>query len=320
VARAEARRTVHCAHKANILKMTQGMMKRTFEAIAPEYPDIEALPIIMDNCAHQLVRKPEAFEVIVTSNLAGDILSDLTAGLVGGLGVAPAANLGNGIAMFEPVHGSAPDIAGQGLANPTAMLLSAVLMLRYLGQVAVAATVENAVLLTLEQATALTMDLAGAGGATTAAFTDAVVANLGKQSARWVARDHRPLVMPTQRTDMQSSYPQTRRVVGVDLFVESLKSAGELGQSLEALVADTPLRLKIISNRGSQVYPPTGGLQECVDHWRCRFVLRDEGAELTDAALFDLAARVAAHYRWMHVEKLQTFDGVAAYSKAQGEA
>jgi isocitrate dehydrogenase len=150
VARAEGRKKVHCATKANIMKLTEGLLKRTFEEIAPEYPDIQAQHIIVDNCAHQLVRFPEQFDVIVTSNMNGDILSDLTSGLIGGLGFAPSANIGQDVAIFEAVHGSAPLIAGKNLANPTAHILSGVMLLRHLGLFEEAERIENAVLYTWE--------------------------------------------------------------------------------------------------------------------------------------------------------------------------
>ncbi|HKX46701.1 MAG TPA: isocitrate/isopropylmalate family dehydrogenase, partial [Planctomycetota bacterium] len=149
VAVAEGRGSVTCVTKANIMKLTEGMLKRTFERIAPEYPGIEPRTMLVDNCAHQLVRTPERFEVIVTTNMNGDILSDLASGLVGGLGIAPGANIGVSTSIFEAVHGTAPDIAGQDRANPTATLLSAVLMLRHLGQFEAAERVEAAVALTL---------------------------------------------------------------------------------------------------------------------------------------------------------------------------
>src|SRR5919197_3318168 len=119
-ARSEGRTSVACATKSNIMKLTEGMLKRTFEEIAPEYPDIESWHVIVDNCAHQLVRRPEQFDVIVTTNMNGDILSDLSSALVGGLGFAPSANLGNEVAIFEAVHGSAPKYAGKNVINPTA--------------------------------------------------------------------------------------------------------------------------------------------------------------------------------------------------------
>ena len=125
LARAEGRKTVHCATKSNIMKLTEGLLKRTFEEIAPEYREIEAQHIIVDNCAHQLVKRPEQFDVIVTTNMNGDILSDLASALVGGLGFAPSANLGSDVAIFEAVHGSAPKYAGKNVINPTALILSA---------------------------------------------------------------------------------------------------------------------------------------------------------------------------------------------------
>ena len=139
-ARSEGRTSVHCATKANILKLSEGTMKRAFEDAAPDYPDIEASHIIVDNCAHQLVKRPEQFDVIVTTNMNGDILSDESSALIGGLGFAPSANIGNEVAIFEAVHGSAPKYAGKDVINPTAMIMSGVLMLRHLGLFEEAAT------------------------------------------------------------------------------------------------------------------------------------------------------------------------------------
>src|SRR5438552_411671 len=133
-ARAAGRRNVACATKANIMKFTEGMMKRAFEEIAKEYEDIEAWHIIVDNCCHQLAKKPEQFDVIVTTNMNGDMMSDLTSGLIGGLGFAPSANLGNEVAIFEAVHGSVPKDPGKNVINPTAVIGSAALMLRHLGE------------------------------------------------------------------------------------------------------------------------------------------------------------------------------------------
>src|SRR6478735_10496472 len=186
-ARAEGRKKVACATKSNIMKLTEGMLKRTFEAVAKEYPDIESWHIIVDNCCHQLVKKPEQYDVIVTTNMNGDIMSDLTSALVGGLGFAPSANLGNEVSIFEAVHGSAPKYAGKNVINPTAVIGSAILMLRHLGEFDAAVKVENALLVTMEQGT-LTRDVVGDGGAaSTTAFTDAIIANLGNDSASWPA-------------------------------------------------------------------------------------------------------------------------------------
>ena len=175
-ARAEARHTVHCATKANIMKLTEGMMKRVFEQVSADYPEVRAEHIIVDNCAHRMVTSPEMFDVVVTTNMNGDILSDLAAGLVGGLGLAPSANIGDGVAIFEAVHGSAPDIAGKGLANPTAMLLAAAMMLRSAGLGAAAWRLESALAETLRGGCVRTGDVAAKGqsAASTEAFADAV--------------------------------------------------------------------------------------------------------------------------------------------------
>lgn len=321
LARAEGRRRVHCATKANILKLTEGLMKRTFEDVAQEYDDISAEHIIVDNCAHQLVRVPEHFSVIVTSNMNGDILSDLTSGLAGGLGFAPSANIGGQAVTFEAVHGSAPTIAGRNVANPTALILSAVMMLRHLGEVEAADRIEHALLVTLEDGKNLTMDVAGdAEPGTTTSFTDTIIGNLGRTSRRWQVRSRKPLTLPAETAETAAVVPAERRVVGIDVFVEAATDPESLGRELDALVDDAAVRLRLISNRGVQVYPAQGGTPDCVDHWRCRFTMRDAAAELTDDDTLDLLRRVGAKHRWNHVEKLQHFDGEAGYSRAQGES
>ena len=317
-ARAEGRSTVHCATKANIMKLTEGLLKRVFEEIAPEYPEIAAHHIVVDNCAHQLVKRPEQFDVIVTTNMNGDILSDLTSALVGGLGFAPSANIGEGVAIFEAVHGSAPKYAGADTINPTALILSTALMLRHLGEAEMADAVEGATLTTLSQGVR-TRDVSGDEGAVgTIAFTDAVIANLHRESPATPARTRRPLAMPPSPTRIAPE-ATTRRVVGMDLFVEAQTEAEQIGRSLEGLVEGTPLRLKMVSNRGTKVYPATGAMTDCVDHWRCRFVAREAASAPTDEDLIAVMTRVGRVHRWMHVEKLQEFDGTPGYTRAQGE-
>jgi isocitrate dehydrogenase len=322
LARAEGRKSVSCATKSNIMKLTEGTLKRTFEEVAREYPDIQAWHVIVDNCAHQLVKKPEQFDVIVTTNMNGDILSDLTSALVGGLGFAPSANIGAEVAIFEAVHGSAPKYAGRNVINPTAVIGSAVMMLRHLGEFESAGRVENALLVTLEEGAVKTGDVVGyeSGRAcTTSGFTETIIRNLGRTPKTVAARTYRPLRVPNVSADPVSVKPRTRRVVGADVFVETGHPPHVLGPALEALTGGSPLKPKMISNRGTQVYPDKGALIDCVDHYRCRFVLREPDGELDDAHLLDLLARVAGKYRWVHVEKLQEFDGQPGYTKAQGE-
>jgi isocitrate dehydrogenase len=320
LARAEGRKRVHCATKSNIMKLTEGMLKRTFEAIAPEYPDMEAQHIIIDNCAHQLVKRPEQFDVIVTTNMNGDIISDLSSALIGGLGFAPSANLGNEVAIFEAVHGSAPKYAGKNVINPTALILSSVLLLRHLGEFDAATKVENAVLVTLEEGKVKTGDVVGYDrGASTTAFTDAVIANLGKESAIWHARHYKPIKLPQVSTRPDLVSPKSLRVVGVDVFVESAQDAAQLGPSLEKLAADSPFRLKLISNRGTKVYPAMGAMTDCVDHWRCRFVAREAGSGITSEQVLQFVGKVSAQHSWVHLQKLLEIDGEPGFTRDQGE-
>lgn len=319
-ARAEGRKRVHCATKSNIMKLTEGLLKRTFEEVSRDYPDIQASHIIIDNCAHQLVKKPEQFDVIVTTNMNGDIISDLSSALIGGLGFAPSANLGNDVAIFEAVHGSAPKYAGKNVINPTALILSSVLMLQHLGEFDAASKIEHAVLATLEDGKVQTGDVAGYDrGASTSVYTKAIISNLGRKASKYRVRSHKPLRLPevSSRADVVAA--ASRRVVGVDVFVESAENAGTLGPQLERLALETPFRLKLISNRGTKVYPDMGVITDCVDHWRCRFMAGNPAVAVTDSEVLALVQRVSAHHRWVHLEKLLDLDGKPGFTKDQGE-
>ncbi|NBW83036.1 isocitrate dehydrogenase (NAD(+)) [bacterium] len=173
MARKLKRKRVTCVHKANIHKLTDGLFLRAHEEVAKEFSDIKFDSIIVDNLCMQLVTRPEEFDVLVLPNLYGDIVSDLCAGLVGGLGVAPGANIGNNGAVFEAVHGSAPDIAGQGKANPTALLLSAVMMLQHMGEFKMAESIESGLQKVLAEGKSLTRDLKGT--ASTMEFAEAII-------------------------------------------------------------------------------------------------------------------------------------------------
>ena len=177
-ARKHGRKKVTIVHKANILKFTSGMFLEVGQQIAKEYPEIECEDKIVDNMSMQLVMHPERFDVIVTTNLFGDILSDLACGLIGGLGLAPGANIGDETAIFEAVHGSAPDIAGKNIANPSALLLAAVLMLRYLGKIEIADRIEAALAQVLLEGTHVTPDLNPEGGVHTDEMVKAIIAKL----------------------------------------------------------------------------------------------------------------------------------------------
>ncbi|HOV96035.1 MAG TPA: isocitrate dehydrogenase [Thermomonas sp.] len=176
LARKTGRKKVTIVHKANILKSTSGLFLKTAREVAAHYPDIECNEMIVDNTCMQLVMRPEQFDIICTTNLFGDIISDLCAGLVGGLGLAPGANIGTDVAIFEAVHGSAPDIAGKGVANPCALLLGACQMLDHLGQPEQATRLRDAIIATLEAKDSLTPDLGGSGN--TMGFAKAIATRL----------------------------------------------------------------------------------------------------------------------------------------------
>jgi isocitrate dehydrogenase len=318
-AKSEGRTSVACATKANIMKMTEGTLKRVFEQVAPDYPGIESWHVIIDNCAHQLVKRPEQFDVLVTTNMNGDIISDLSSALVGGLGYAPSANIGSEVAIFEAVHGSAPKYAGKNVINPTAVILSAVMMLRYLELFEQAEAIEHAVLVTLESGI-LTGDVLGYDrGTPTTEYTEAIIGNLGRRSESWTVREHVPLQLPKLSPDPDYVKPTSRAVVGLDVFVESPLTAIELGESLTTLTADSKLELKLISSRGTRVYPPTGAITDTLDHWRARFIIKEDPGDLPDEDVHDLLQRISSRHRWMHIEKLQEFDGELGFTRDQGE-
>jgi len=314
---AEERKRVHCATKSNIMKLTEGLLQHTFEEFAPQYPSIVAKHILIDNCAHQLAMRPEQFDVIVTTNMNGDILSDLTSGLTGGLGFAPSANIGNNVSIFEAVHGSAPDIAGKNKANPTALILSSAMMLRHIGEGKAANDVEQAVLVTLESGMR-TSDMIGVQNpASTSEFTTAVISNLGKRSKVSPPRDYKKVELPPSQLGVNVVPAKSRRVTGVDVYVEAELEPSELAQSLEALAKSSTLQLQMITNRGAMVFPSNGRRVSLVDHFRCRFVLRDAAAVLGDVEILALLGTIGVRHRWMHIEKLQEFDAEPAFSKSQ---
>jgi len=314
---AEGRKRVHCATKANIMKLTEGLLQHTFEEFAPKYPSVESRHILIDNCAHQLAMRPEQFDVIVTTNMNGDILSDLTSGLTGGLGFAPSANIGNDVSIFEAVHGSAPDIAGKNKANPTALILSAAMMLRQIGEGKAANDVEQAVLVTLESGIR-TSDMLGVDKPTTTTeFTQAVIANLGKRSKVSPPKEYKKVELPPSQLGVNVVPAKSRRVTGLDVYIESDLDPAKLAEDLDKLTRMSPFKLQMITNRGAMVFPASGRRVSLVDHFRCRFVLRGTEGNFGDSEILSLLGTVGAKHRWMHIEKLQEFDGEPAFSRSQ---
>ncbi len=318
--KSEGRKKLHCATKANIMKLTEGLVKRTFEDIAKEYPDIESQHIIVDNCAHMMAKNPEIFDVIVTTNMNGDILSDLGSALIGGLGFAPGANMGDTYAIFEAVHGSAPKYAGTNEINPTAVLLSGVMMLRYLGEFNAAKAIEQAIYATIAKDGYVTRDVKMHGRApvSTTAFTDQIIKNLG-QNYNDEVRPYQPIAKVHVSEDVNFVKAKERCVVGVDIFIETATPMTTFGLRMEKRAHAHGLVLKLISCRGVKVYPQDHGVSpEVTDVVRCRFMETGDG-ELGNAKIHALLSDIESYDHWMHIEKLQCFDGTAGYSKAHGE-
>jgi isocitrate dehydrogenase len=322
-ARAHGRRRVTCMTKSNIMKLTDGLFLRVFEETAREYPEIVADHMIIDIGAARMASRPGELDVVVTPNLYGDILSDIAAEVSGSIGLAGSANIGHECAMFEAVHGSAPDIAGRNLANPSGLLSASVMMLRHLGQAKTAALVQDAWQRTIEDGIH-TPDIFRAQHSRrkvgTSQFADAVIARLGERAVqRPPERGLR--VVPDRPAKPRSAPPaaSAKQLVGVDVFLEwnaPGRDPAELGGRLESLPGGA-LRLEFITNRGVQVYP--GGRSQTLrsDHWRCRFSTR--GEPLDAAEIPRLLSRMVEHgYDLIKTENLYHFDGERGYSGAQG--
>jgi len=312
-----------CGHKANIMKLTDGLFLETFQEIAKEYPEIEASDIIVDDLCMKLVTRPETFEAIVLTNLQGDIVSDLCAGLVGGLGFAPSANIGDNISIFEAVHGTAPDIAGKGIANPTALLLSGISMLRFLGFSKNAADIENALLYTLEQGVH-TGDFGNKSvpSSNTNSFVDAIIDNLGKVPANggvFSNPDFETRVSHLQPIKNKLTVTKNiqEEMIGVDVFVEARVQPNELAEMAKKVLTDN-FELVMISNRGTQVWPTGSIYTELVNEYRVRFE-KKAGKNITQKELLHIAADFSELAKVCSVEFLMNFDGKIGYTLAQGQ-
>jgi len=319
-ARAYGRKKVTCMTKDNIMKITDGMFHKVFNAVAVEYPDIQADHQIIDIGTARVAARPEALDVIVTPNLYGDILSDVAAQVAGSVGLAGSANIGREMAMFEAIHGSAPDIAGLGIANPSGLLQAAVLMLVHLGLAETAETINNAWLSTLEDGVH-TIDIYREGlsrqRVSTQDFAAAVIERLGQKPEQLQpAKYHATGIQVTLSLDT----PSEKRLDGVDVFIDwraGNRDPNVIGQAMEALNGDG-LALKMITNRGVKVYPQ--GLPETfrTDHWRCRFMSMGPG--LAYPQVLALLERVNnAGFEVIKTENLYSFNGEPGYSAGQGE-
>lgn len=322
-ARQQGRKKVSCFSKDNIMKLTDGLFHKVFDEISAEYPDIEADHWIIDIGAAKLAAAPELFDVIVTTNLYGDIISDIAAEISGSVGIGPSANIGSTFAMFEAIHGSAPALAGQGVANPSGLILAGVQMLAHLGQTDAACRLNNAWLKTIEDGihTADIFNPAHSRSKVgTEGFADALIRNMGALPKRLPpvrAQAHQTPLHPAPAT---RSEPAVKQLMGVDVFVHARGgTADELAGYLTAHTHDLNVDLNMITNRGVKVWP--AGLPETftTDHWRCRFT-GPKGAGLEPAQIAGLMLVLAeAGLDVIKTENLYTFDGAAGYSLGQGQ-
>ena len=323
-ARANARKRVTCMTKDNIMKMADGLFHKVFDEIKIEYPDISNDHMIIDIGAARLATRPESFDVIVTLNLYGDIISDIAADLTGSVGLGGSANVGEHVAMFEAIHGSAPDIAGKDMANPSGLLLGAVMMLVHIRQAKVAALIHNAWLRTIEDGIH-TPDLHSTHSNTHVgcqAFADAVISRLGQlpQSFRSITYEDLPLAPKNSKPLYTRAKPAVKKLVGVDVFIHSAtENADSLAETLNRLTPEI-FKLQMITNRGVKVWPNGFSETFCTDHWRCRFLATDAGQTLKHGQLLDLLhALTKRDIDFIKTENLCTFDGEQGFALGQGQ-
>lgn len=275
-ARQNNRKRVTCFTKDNIMKMTDGLFRSVFERIAKEYPEIESDHAIIDIGTARLADTPERFDVILTSNLYGDIISDVAAQIAGSVGLAGSLNKGDYGTMFEAIHGSAPDIAGKGIANPSGLLLSAVMMLVHIGQSRIAGKVHNAWLCTLEEGFH-TPDIYNPATShkkcSTDEFTQAVIDRLGKTPQHLKPAHYSEGLMKVKAYQRSTEAKEKRQLVGMDIYIYQELDNCQIEPLAKRLaeVTGAEFSLDMISNRGTSVWPE--GMPEtfCTDQWRCRF-------------------------------------------------
>lgn len=315
---------ITCGHKANIMKLTDGLFLECFYEVAKQYPELNADDVIVDDLCMKLVTRPDLFDVIVLTNLQGDIVSDLCAGLIGGLGFAPSANIGDHICIFEAVHGTAPDIAGKNKANPTALLLSGLAMLRHLGLMKSAAIIENALLYTLEQG----IHTGDFGDKTipalgTKEFAEAITKNFGKtpkQNSKPLLEDQpaTPTVFNLDKTPMLESKEHEKiDIIGADFFIESNQQPDAVADKCLKHSSDL-FKLVTISNRGTQVWPKGSVFTNLVNLYCCRFESVGD-APVTQIDILEMYKQLSSVFKICSIELLDIIGNKKAYSLAQGQ-
>lgn len=314
------RKKVTCFTKDNIMKQTDGLFHKVFDEIGAEYPELEKEHWIIDIGAAKMADTPEVFDVIVTLNLYGDVLSDIAAQIAGSVGLAGSANIGEECSMFEAIHGSAPRRAGQNMANPSGLLQGAILLLNHIGETAAAEAIQNAWLRTLEDGIH-TYDIYNEATSKakvgTSEFADAIIERLGKTpvTLKAVRFNSKPIVLQPYRRKPNAK----KQLAGVDVFVHwSGLDPNEIGSKLAGL-STKHLQLNMISNRGIKVWPM--GMKEtfCTDHWRCRFKATDAVGVDSREVLEIMTKVLDSGVDVIKTENLYEFNGTAAYSLGQGQ-
>jgi isocitrate dehydrogenase len=315
------RKKVTCYTKDNIMKQTDGLFHQVFDEIAAEYPDIENEHWIIDIGAAKMSDTPEAFDIIVTLNLYGDVLSDIAAQIAGSVGLAGSANIGEECSMFEAIHGSAPRRAGQNMANPSGLLQGAVMMLNHLGQNSVATKVHNAWLKTLEDGIH-TYDIYKEGVSTqkvgTKEFSEAVIANLGQKPKTLTAVNYengQALNLPKYKKRPQAK----KELIGHDIFVHWNGTDANILAKMMDKIGTPNLKLKMITNRGIKVWPDGFSQTFCTDHWRCRFKTEENKVIEKEEILILLQQCIQNEIDTIKTENLYQFDGKMAFSLGQGQ-
>lgn len=315
------RKKVTCFTKDNIMKQTDGLFHQVFDEIAKEYPEIENEHWIIDIGAAKMSDSPEEFDVIVTLNLYGDVISDIAAQIAGSVGLAGSANIGEECAMFEAIHGSAPRRAGQNLANPSGLLQGAVMMLNHIGKSEVAEKVQNAWLKTIEDGIH-TYDIYKEGLSKekvgTKEFAEAIIANLGAKPTLLKEVSYSN-VGALSLPKYVKKPAKKKELVGVDLFVHwNHTNPDELAAKILEL-ATSNSNLSMITNRGIKVWPEGFSETFCTDHWRCRFKAK-EGAKMSKEDIIQLLNNAVNHeIDVIKTENLYEFDGKPAFSLGQGQ-
>lgn len=323
-ARANGRKKVTCMSKDNIMKLSDGLFHKVFDEIAAEYPDIEKDHMIIDIGTAKVAAHPEMFDVIVTTNLYGDIISDVAAEVTGSVGLGGSSNIGLDFAMFEAVHGSAPDIAGKGIANPSGLILGAIQMLVHIGQGSVAEKVHNAWLKTIEDGIH-TGDIYRAETSKkkvgTKEFSDAVIERLGQKPATFKPVDYsKAPAGGIKLPPLKHGTPEEKLRVGVDIGLNWDGKPDELaGLMMDCLLPEHNLKLQMISNRGTKVWPGGKPGTFCADNWRLRFVAADGKTVKTSQVLKLMNNMNEAGFNFTKSAMLHTFNGVPGYTVAQGE-